>query len=219
MTCPVPLAAQPADRPCPAVIGRSGPRHDLHHRRGGIDLAVGSDDSVERRVTAVGLRDGWSPPVAVAAGVLTGGVVGCQWSGDSRRLRVMPFIATLGMLGIGVAWPSGALGSIGERAADVGERTGGAFPSPSWLLVAPGVWLNRLARHAGDVRPAAYVSDDGCSPSSATKPPRVPVAFPTDRVKVWIYALAGLLFGLSGVMQMSRLRQGDPTVAIGTDST
>ena len=29
--------------------------------------------------------------------------------------------------------------------------------------------------------------------------------------------MAGLLFGLSGVMQMSRLRQGDPTVAIGTE--
>ena len=32
-----------------------------------------------------------------------------------------------------------------------------------------------------------------------------------------IYGLAGLLFGLSGVVQMSRLRQGDPTVAIGTE--
>ena len=32
-----------------------------------------------------------------------------------------------------------------------------------------------------------------------------------------IYGIAGLLFGLTGVMQMSRLRQGDPTVANGAE--
>ena len=29
--------------------------------------------------------------------------------------------------------------------------------------------------------------------------------------------MGGLLFGLAGVMQMSRLRQGDPTVAVGVE--
>jgi ribose transport system permease protein len=40
---------------------------------------------------------------------------------------------------------------------------------------------------------------------------------PIDRLKLWMYSLAGLLFGLAGVMQMSRLRLGDPTVAIGAE--
>src|SRR4029077_21072764 len=39
----------------------------------------------------------------------------------------------------------------------------------------------------------------------------------TMRLKLWIYSIGGLLFGLAGVMQMSRLRQGDPTVAVGVE--
>jgi ribose transport system permease protein len=35
--------------------------------------------------------------------------------------------------------------------------------------------------------------------------------------KVIIYALAGLFVGLAGLMQLSRLTQGDPTVAIGLE--
>ena len=35
--------------------------------------------------------------------------------------------------------------------------------------------------------------------------------------KVLIYSVAGLLFGLAGLMQLSRLTQGDPTVAIGLE--
>ena len=39
----------------------------------------------------------------------------------------------------------------------------------------------------------------------------------TNRLKIIIYASAGLFFGLAGVLQMSRLRQGDPTVAVGVE--
>jgi ribose transport system permease protein len=39
----------------------------------------------------------------------------------------------------------------------------------------------------------------------------------TVRTKILIYGLAGCLFGLAGLMQLSRLRQGDPTVASGVE--
>ncbi len=35
--------------------------------------------------------------------------------------------------------------------------------------------------------------------------------------KIFIYALAGLLFGLAGMMQLSRLTQGDPSGANGLE--
>ena len=40
---------------------------------------------------------------------------------------------------------------------------------------------------------------------------------PTVRLKIMIYALAGGFFGLAGLFQLSRLRQGDPTVAVGLE--
>ena len=40
---------------------------------------------------------------------------------------------------------------------------------------------------------------------------------PTTRLKVMIYALAGCFVGLAGLFQLSRLRQGDPTVAAGLE--
>jgi len=39
----------------------------------------------------------------------------------------------------------------------------------------------------------------------------------TRRIKLLIYIVAGLFFGLAGLMQLSRLRQGDPTAAAGLE--
>src|SRR5207247_934025 len=39
----------------------------------------------------------------------------------------------------------------------------------------------------------------------------------TGRMKLLIYLFAGLFFGLAGLMQLSRLRQGDPTAAAGLE--
>lgn len=185
---------------------------------GGIDLAVGSTIALAGVVTAVALRDGWPPPVAVMAGVITGGVVGVSNGVILTRLNVMPFIATLGMLGIarGLAKWLASQQTVNAPATWVNELAV-TVPTPSWLLVAPGVWISlALALLATFVlqqtvfgrRVFAIGSNEAAARACGVR---------TTRLKVWIYGLAGLLFGLAGVMQMSRLRQGDPTVAIGTE--
>jgi ribose transport system permease protein len=40
---------------------------------------------------------------------------------------------------------------------------------------------------------------------------------PTVRLQVLVFALAGCFFGLAGLFQLSRLRLGDPTVAVGLE--
>jgi ribose transport system permease protein len=91
------------------------------------------------------------------------------------------------------------------------------FPTPSWLLVAPGVWITVLLAIAATIVLRNTVFGRRVFAIGSNEAAAKACGVPTDRLKTWIYALAGLLFGLSGVMQMSRLRQGDPTVAIGTE--
>jgi ribose transport system permease protein len=185
---------------------------------GGIDLSVGSTIALTSVITAVGLRDGWSPPAAALAGVLVGGLVGLVNALAITRLRVVPFIATLGMLGVarGAAkWVAGQQ-TVNVPTTWVNDLAV-TFPSPEWLIVAPGVWLSValavliafvLRNSVFGRRVFALGSNEAAARACGIA---------TDRLKVWLYSLAGLFFGLAGVMQMSRLRQGDPTVAIGTE--
>src|SRR5437762_1871549 len=67
---------------------------------GGIDLAVGSTIALTGVITALGINDGLAPSVALLSGILVGGVVGLVNGLVITRLKVVPFIATLGMLGV-----------------------------------------------------------------------------------------------------------------------
>jgi ribose transport system permease protein len=185
---------------------------------GGIDLSFGSVVALTGVVTAVLLRDGHAPMTAIAAGIAVGGIVGVLNGLVITQLRVLPFIATLGMLGVarGAAKWLGDQQTVNVPPTWVNELAV-TFPTPSWLLVAPGVWLSIalaivmtivLSRTVFGRRVFAIGSNEAAARATGVA---------TDRVKVAIYGLAGLFFGLSGVMQMSRLRQGDPTVAIGTE--
>jgi ribose transport system permease protein len=185
---------------------------------GGIDLSVGSAIALTGVVTALGLRNGMPPLLALLLGVGAGGVIGLVNGLAITRLKVIPFIATLGMLGVarGVAkWVAD------QQTVNIPEtwinELAVTFPRPEWLIVAPGVWLSLalavlaalvLRRTVFGRRVFAIGSNEAAARACG---------IPVDRMKIWIYGLAGLLFGLSGVMQMSRLRQGDPTVAIGTE--
>lgn len=184
----------------------------------GIDLSVGSVIALTGVVTAIAIRDGLSPLLAVVLGVLAGGAVGVLNGLLITRLRVIPFIATLGTLGMarGVAkWIAGQQ-TVNAPSTWVNELAV-TFPQPEWLIVAPGVWLTAalavlvalVLRYTVFGRRVFAIGSNEAAARAC--------GIAVDRLKIWIYGLAGLLFGLSGVMQMSRLRQGDPTVAIGTE--
>src|SRR5690606_36262250 len=67
---------------------------------GGIDLSVGSLIALSSVVTALAIQSEWPPALAVLCGIFTGGMSGLPTGRAITRLRVVPFNATLGMLGI-----------------------------------------------------------------------------------------------------------------------
>ncbi len=185
---------------------------------GGIDLSVGSVIALTGVVTAIAIRDGVGPLTAVLMGIAAGGAAGVLNGLLITRLRVIPFIATLGTLGMarGVAkWIAGQQ-TVNIRPTWVNELAV-TFPEPEWLIVAPGVWLAVLLAVIVSLVLRYTVFGRRVFAIGSNEAAARACGIGVDRLKVWIYGLAGLLFGLSGVMQMSRLRQGDPTVAIGTE--
>ncbi len=185
---------------------------------GGIDLSVGSNIALTSVVTALALRHSWPPSVALLGGIIVGGLVGLVNGLAITSLRVVPFIATLGMLGIA---RGAAKWAAGEQTVNVPptwvNELAVTFPKQRWLIVAPGVWIALLLAILVAVLLQNTIFGRHVFALGSNEAAARACGIHTARLKLWIYSLAGFFFGLAGVMQLSRLRQGDPTVAVGVE--
>lgn len=186
---------------------------------GGIDLSVGSVMALTSVMVAFWLREGWTPLPAALMGVLLGGFCSLVNALMITRLKVVPFIATLGMWGIARGAAKGLAGEqkIDAPAGWLGSHVLVRIPDPEWLLVSPGVWtLISLAVVVWAVLRftslGRYVFAIGAN-ETATRMSGINV----ERVKLLLYTLAGFTTGLAGVMQFARLTVGDPTTAMGAE--
>jgi len=186
---------------------------------GGIDLSAGAVVALTSVVGARMLVGGWSPTVATAAAMLTGALFGLLSGSIIARFGMMPFVVTLGTMGVarGIAkWLAGnqtvsnPQGSALHGLMEL-RQPRELFPLPPgvWITVALAVLMTVVMRRTVFGRHVFALG--GSEPATRLCGVRVP------GLKVCVYALGGLFFGIAGVMQLSRLTQGDPTVAIGLE--
>jgi ribose transport system permease protein len=185
---------------------------------GGIDLSVGSTIALGTVVIALLLKDGFGPGAAATGGIAVGALCGAITGILVTRLKVVPFIVTLGMM---LLVRGGAKGLADEQRVE-----------------APLTWLNDLLRTtrvgSGRLAPLGVWCVVGLAllvsvVLSYTRFGRQLFAIgsnertarlcgvPVERRKVAVYTAASALAGVAGVLQFAKLSVGDPTVAVGLE--
>ncbi len=188
---------------------------------GGIDLSIGTVMSFAAVMAGVSITY-WGLPVAVGVlvGLLAGGLAGCVNGLVIAKLRIPPFIATLGMLNVakGLALVISGLKPVyfnntpSFNQIAMGSVLGAMIPGfeiPNAVLllfvaaIVASLILNRtvLGRYTfaiGSNEEAARLS-----------------GVDVDRWKIAVYTLTGLFSGLAGVLIASRLNSAQPALGQG----
>jgi ribose transport system permease protein len=184
---------------------------------GGIDLSVGSVIALCSVVGALLIQQGWPVVAVVVAVIASGGLIGLLNGAAIAGLRMTPFIITLGTLGIarGAAKWLANNETVNYDASPINHWMTTADPF-GWALPA-GAWLTLVLAGLTAVLLRATVFGRHIFAIGSNEATARLCGVATVRTKILIYGLAGCLFGLAGLMQLSRLRQGDPTVASGVE--
>ncbi|MFC0243970.1 ABC transporter permease [Falsochrobactrum ovis] len=210
-----------------SVIGLLGIGMTMVIITGGIDLSVGSVLALSGTVTGLLVKAGVPVPVGMAAGVCMGALCGLANGLIITKMRITPFVATLGMMLIarGAALQLTGAAPISQLGEAFGRLGNGALfrmvetlpnglkkvvfpgiPYPAILLLAIALAAAYLLRR----RPLGRHIYATGSNEEAARLSGVNVA----RTKIAAYVMAGALAGLAGNVLMSRLVTAQPNEGV-----
>lgn len=182
----------------------------------GIDLSVGSVMAISGLATAMLLVRNVPVPLAVAGGLLAGLLIGFLNGLMITKGKLPPFIATLGMLLMARGLAYGLTGGWPVRDLPVSFRNLGQYdvpiaglgvPLPFIFMIALSIIMSLfLSRTVWGYRIYAVGGNETAARLSGIN---------TDRVKLMIYSLCGLLTAIGGVLMTARLGVASPTAAAG----
>jgi fructose transport system permease protein len=177
----------------------------------GIDLSCGMVMALGSIVmTKVAADYGLSAPVAILCGIAVTTLFGLINGLLVTRVKLPPFIVTLGTLNIAFAVtqlysraqtitqiPDG-MNLLGETFNFGGARVAYGVVLMLALYLATWFWLRETA-------PGRHVYAVGNNPEATRL-----TGIPTDRVLLSVYALAGVFYGLASMLAVARTGAGDP---------
>ncbi len=210
-----------------SVIGLLGIGMTLVILTGGIDLSVGSVLALSGVVSALAAKAGVPVVLAMAGGVLVGAACGAFNGFVITRMRIPPFVATLGMMliargmalqitgaapvsGLGKSFGilgNGALFRMTELQANGFPRVifpGIPYPAILLLLIAIAAAFLLKRRQLGRHIYATGSHEEAARLSGVR----------VDRTKLYAYIMSGALAGLSGNVLMSRLVTAQPSEGV-----
>lgn len=176
----------------------------------GIDLSVGSILALSSALTAGMIMSGVPTSLALILGVLIGGVFGLVNGFFITKGQVAPFIATLATMtiyrGLTLVYTGGNPISnfdAGLSLQILGRGSYFGVPIPVIVMVIVFAILfvvlhkmtfGRKVYGVGGNEEAAHIA-----------------GIRTDRVKMWVYTISGMMSALAGLILVSRLNSAQPT--------
>jgi ribose transport system permease protein len=188
---------------------------------GGIDLSVGSLMAVSSMLTARLITVyGQNALLAVICGLIFGLLLGTISGLTITRLKINPFITTLGMLSIGrgltYLLATGVKGSVAsnipmQNASVIYLGSGYLGPVPFsiilllFLVIMATIFLKRTV-------PGRYIYAVGSNERSARLS-----GVPINKVRVFVYAVSGLFCALAGIVLSGRLSTAATNIGLGNE--
>jgi ribose transport system permease protein len=188
---------------------------------GGIDLSVGSVAAVSAMMTARQMSyAGWSPWVAFATGIVVGLMCGAVNGLVITRLRVPPFIATLGMYsvarGLTFAASWGLQGSVASnipmRDAQVNFLGGGYIGAVPFSVIEMAVLVVIATLFLSQTVLGRQIYALGSNEQAARLS-----GVRISRVRLFVYTLTGGAAALAGIMSAGLLKSAMTNLGTGTE--
>jgi ribose transport system permease protein len=183
---------------------------------GGIDLSVGAVMALAGLISALCMRCGAPVPLAIVAGLSTGGLIGWLNGTIISRVKLPPFIVTLATMSIARGITHGLSGGWSVTDLPEGFRVLGQqnlslgpipIPLPVLFMTGLAALIGLLMGQTSLGRYAYTLADN----EQALLVSGVRVA----QVKTSVYVLCGLLAAVGGLLMTARLSVAAPSAAEG----